>query len=229
MPSEPLGLRWRFRSLYAVSPAPQAVLVNKNLPASAEDLGDAGSSPGFGSCPGEGSGTPPPSSCLGNPMDKGAWRAPVQGVNGSRTGLSTAPSLSGSQRAGRLRSWRVGGWVGEDAEGVLGPEWDLPGDRERRQLVAQQLSGNQGPDDPAAAGGGLGPALHWTCPTFGPLLSIHPVCMSKPRRRKASPGTSASSQAPWMPPGSTRWEGGSRKPMDTLQRPFPLELAPGAG
>ena len=44
-------------------------------------------------------------------------------------------------------SWEVeeleSGWVGEDAEDVLGPGWDLPGDRERPRLVAQLLS--QGP------------------------------------------------------------------------------------
>ena len=39
----------------------------KNLPANA---GDAGSIPGLGRSPGEGSGNPLQYSCLGNPMDR---------------------------------------------------------------------------------------------------------------------------------------------------------------
>ena len=51
--------------------------VVKNLPASAED---AGSIPGLGRSPGEGNGNPLQCSCLGNPMDRGAWWATVRGV-----------------------------------------------------------------------------------------------------------------------------------------------------
>ena len=49
----------------------------KNPPANA---GDAGSIPGSGRCPGEGNGNPLQYSCLGNPMDRGAWEATVHGV-----------------------------------------------------------------------------------------------------------------------------------------------------
>ena len=42
----------------------------KNLPANAED---AGSIPGLGRPPREGSGNPLQYFCLGNPMDRGAW------------------------------------------------------------------------------------------------------------------------------------------------------------
>ena len=52
-------------------------LVVKNPPANA---GDAGSIPGSGSSPGEGNGNPLQYSCLENPMDRGAWRATVHGV-----------------------------------------------------------------------------------------------------------------------------------------------------
>ena len=48
-----------------------------NPPASA---GDAGLIPGLGRSPGEGNGNPLQYSCLGNPMDRGAWRATVHGV-----------------------------------------------------------------------------------------------------------------------------------------------------
>ena len=48
--------------------------------ASAGNTGDPGSAPGFGRSPGEGSGNPFQYSCLGNPMDGGAWQAIVNGV-----------------------------------------------------------------------------------------------------------------------------------------------------
>ena len=51
--------------------------VVKNLPANAVD---AGLIPGLGRFPGEGNGKPLQYSCLGDPMDKGAWRATVHGV-----------------------------------------------------------------------------------------------------------------------------------------------------
>ena len=49
----------------------------KNLPASA---GDLGSIPGSGRSLGEGNGNPLQYSCLGNPMDRGAWQAVVRGI-----------------------------------------------------------------------------------------------------------------------------------------------------
>ena len=51
----------------------------KNLPANAGELRDAGSVPGLGRS-GGGHGNPLQSSCLENPMDRGAWRATVHGV-----------------------------------------------------------------------------------------------------------------------------------------------------
>ena len=57
----------------------QVALVVKNLPANARDIRDASLIPGLGRSPGEGSGNPLQYSCLGNPMDRGAWRAIVHG------------------------------------------------------------------------------------------------------------------------------------------------------
>ena len=54
--------------------------VVKNLPADAGDTRDVGSIPGSGRSPGGGNGNPLQYSCLGNPMDRGAWWATVQGV-----------------------------------------------------------------------------------------------------------------------------------------------------
>ena len=42
--------------------------------------GDMGLIPGLGRNPGEGNGNPPQDSCLGNPMDRGAWWAMVHEV-----------------------------------------------------------------------------------------------------------------------------------------------------
>ena len=49
----------------------------KNSTADAGDVRDAGSIPGLGRSPGEGRGNPLQYSCLGNPMDRGAWGATV--------------------------------------------------------------------------------------------------------------------------------------------------------
>ena len=51
--------------------------VVKNPQSNAEDTG---SIPGSGRSPGEGNGNPLQYSCLGNPMNKGAWWATVHGV-----------------------------------------------------------------------------------------------------------------------------------------------------
>ena len=58
----------------------------KNLLADAGDIGDVswisglGSISGLGNCPGRGNGNPLQYSCLGNPMDRGAWQATIHGV-----------------------------------------------------------------------------------------------------------------------------------------------------
>ena len=60
----------------------------KNPPANAGDARDLSSIPELGRSPGEGNGNPLQYSGLGNPMDRGAWWATVQGVAKSRTRLS---------------------------------------------------------------------------------------------------------------------------------------------
>ena len=59
--------------------------VVKNLCANA---GDLGSVTGSGRSPGEGNGNPLQHPCLGDPMDRGAWRATGHGVTKSQTRLS---------------------------------------------------------------------------------------------------------------------------------------------
>ena len=60
-------------------------LVVKNLPTKAGDIRDARSTPGLGRSPGEEHGNPLQYSCLGNPMDRGAWQIIIHGVTNSWT------------------------------------------------------------------------------------------------------------------------------------------------
>jgi len=60
---------------------------------SACNAGNLGSIPELGKFPGEGNGNPFQYSCLGNPMDRGAWQATVHGVAKSRTRQSNFTSL----------------------------------------------------------------------------------------------------------------------------------------
>ena len=55
--------------------------VVKNPPANA---GNMGLIPGWGRFPGGGNGNPLQYSCWDNPMDRGAWRARVHGVQRAR-------------------------------------------------------------------------------------------------------------------------------------------------
>ena len=52
----------------------------KNTFANAGDTRDATLIPGMRSSPGAGNGNPLQYSCLGNPMDRGAWLATVHGI-----------------------------------------------------------------------------------------------------------------------------------------------------
>ena len=63
--------------------------VGKESTCNAGATGDAGLIPGWGRSPGEGNGNPTQYSCLGNSMDRGAWRATVHGVAKNWTRLST--------------------------------------------------------------------------------------------------------------------------------------------
>ena len=65
--------------------ASQVVLVVKNSPASAGNAKDSGSVPLSGRSPGGWNGNSLQYSCLGNPVDIGAWWATVCGVTESDT------------------------------------------------------------------------------------------------------------------------------------------------
>ena len=55
-------------------------LVIKSPSANTGDARDVDLIPGLGSSPGEGNGNPLQYSCLGNPMEKGAWWATIHEV-----------------------------------------------------------------------------------------------------------------------------------------------------
>ena len=63
-------------------------LVVKSPSANAGDVRDAALIPGSGRSPGEGTGNPLQYSCLGNPMDRGAWR--LQSMGSQRVGSNLA-------------------------------------------------------------------------------------------------------------------------------------------
>ena len=66
----------------------------KNPPASAGDAGDTGSIP-WGRSSGGGHGNPLQCSCLENPMDRGSWQVPVQGVAKSLSNCVTQHACTG--------------------------------------------------------------------------------------------------------------------------------------
>ena len=78
LPSVPRNLT--FKTPLTKARVSQVALVVKNPPASAGDRRDRGSILGSGRSPGEGNGNPLQYSLLGNPMDRGAWRATIHGV-----------------------------------------------------------------------------------------------------------------------------------------------------
>ena len=57
----------------------------KNSPGNAGEIRDPGSIPRLGRSLGGGHGNPLHYSCLENPLDRGAWPAPVHGVTKSGT------------------------------------------------------------------------------------------------------------------------------------------------
>ena len=74
----------------------------KNLSVNA---GDTGWIPELGRSPGEGSGNPLQDSCLGNPMDRGAWWATVHGVAELGVTYQLSNNNLGVVRVKKTQSW----------------------------------------------------------------------------------------------------------------------------
>ena len=62
-----------------------AQTVKNQLLLSEKDAGDPGLIPGLGRSPGERNDNPLQYSCLGNPMDREAWQATIQGFTKTQT------------------------------------------------------------------------------------------------------------------------------------------------
>ena len=81
--------------------------------ASAYNVGDPVSIPGWGKSPGEGNGNPLQYSCLENPIDGGAWWATVHGVAKSQTRLNDFTSEVNMEKAMAPHSstfaWKIPG------------------------------------------------------------------------------------------------------------------------
>ena len=98
------GIHWEGIVMWGLRIKDQSRLwkrgVMRNLPASA---GDTCSVPGLGRYPGEGNGNSPQYSCLGHPMDRGAWWATVHGFTESWTWWSTWAQQKVSLHSGGRR------------------------------------------------------------------------------------------------------------------------------
>ena len=88
MGSQRVGHDWMTELNWTELPGSSVV---KSLPVSA---GDMDSIPASGRAHGEGNGNPLKYSCLGNPMDRGTWRAAIQGAAKSWTQLSDWTELN---------------------------------------------------------------------------------------------------------------------------------------
>ena len=77
----------KYLKKYRPHGASQVALVLKNLPATAGDVRDTGSIPGWGRSPGGGHGNPVQYSFLETPTNRGAWQATVHSVAKSQTEL----------------------------------------------------------------------------------------------------------------------------------------------
>ena len=87
-------------------------------PANARDSGGVGSIPGSGRSSGRENGNPLQDSCLGNPIDRGAWRATVHGVTESWVWLST--HAHGRNQEKIKTEKKIGGGVEETVDKTFG-------------------------------------------------------------------------------------------------------------
>ena len=101
------GTSFLYQYVLSVCRASEVVLVVKNLPANVRDIKNAGSISGLERSPEVGNGNVLQYSCLENSMDRGAWKATVQGVTMSckpMKQLSTQNSSTAAAAAKSLQS-----------------------------------------------------------------------------------------------------------------------------
>ena len=93
----------------------------KNPPAG--DRGDASLIPGLGRSPGEGNGNPLQYSCLGNPMDRGAWWATVHGLH--TVGHDAATKYTHNRRCSRVSLLIQSSFLLEQEKGYITEDYTL--------------------------------------------------------------------------------------------------------
>ena len=109
--------------------ASQVALVVKNPPANPGDARDADSIPGLGRSPGGGNGNPFQDSCLGKPMDRGAWWAIVHRVAKSQTWQSNLAHMHAdwaSEIVDHCRAKSMLSKMGSESEEAREPRSPLP-------------------------------------------------------------------------------------------------------
>ena len=133
--------------------------------------GDAGSVPGLGRLAGGGPGSPPQSSCLESPVDRGAWRAAVCGVaesdatgraRGADCQRSATPLrfYSSPSRPGRQR--QQAGWRGRTAHPITLAGQQVPPLKASPRGGLLLASGLPRPPVPVVVG------QVWACTSFWP-------------------------------------------------------------
>ena len=83
-----------------------------------QNAGEVGPMSGLGRSFEEGDGNPLQNSCLGNPMDRGAWKTTDHGVAKSQTQLSTHASTDSPQTLIGLRKGPVSVGSSSETKGV---------------------------------------------------------------------------------------------------------------
>ena len=99
-----MSISWPLGTVYFGFPDGSA---GKESACNAGDTGDMGLIPGSGRSPGGGHGNPFQDSCLGSPVDRGAWRAAVHRATDSRARLKW-PSRQWAEREWRQQDSRAG-------------------------------------------------------------------------------------------------------------------------
>ena len=105
----PAGPRWLAAFLILMGQVGFLHRLPPKQPSSISNVGNLGSIPGSGRCPGEGNGNPLQYSCLGNPMGRGAWWATTHRVTRLRYDSVTRP-LSQNNLSQQMESrscWRI--------------------------------------------------------------------------------------------------------------------------
>ena len=170
----------------------------KSPPCHAGDTGDVGPIPGSGRYPG--GGNPPQCSCLGNPMDRGAWKTAVHGAAKFWTQPSRAPLAEPRPRCRSIGTTDVGGGdrTGESSVGKLGQGSTAAGEIRRRQSRADRAQEiGEGPDSGLGTGRGSLPGI-WVASSSGQPSKVFAPPAHHTAAQPAGEGCSCPATVPLM-------------------------------